>query len=178
MTVIRGFQLTLKQNTIFSVTKESTNGDLVTPTPWPLAPPLYPFWRHQMETFSELLLLCGGNPPVTGGFPSQKDSYPAVDISLLSVWTNCSTNTRWTSNSRRHEGHLTSPLCISNNDVQTHARTNLHTTCDTRPRTPTHKAYRLSIDLSRDQDVTIVGRRGIQQGEHLKPWPVYDVRKA
>ena len=29
-------------------------------------------WRHQMETFSVSLALCGGNPPVTGGFPSQR----------------------------------------------------------------------------------------------------------
>ena len=27
------------------------------------------WWRHQMETFSALLALCEGNPPVTGGFP-------------------------------------------------------------------------------------------------------------
>ena len=26
-------------------------------------------WRHQMKTFSALLTLCEGNPPVTGGFP-------------------------------------------------------------------------------------------------------------
>ena len=31
-------------------------------------------WRHQMEAFSMLLSLCAGNPPVTGGFPSQRDS--------------------------------------------------------------------------------------------------------
>ena len=31
-----------------------------------------PWWRHQMETFSALLTLCEGNPPVTGGFPSQR----------------------------------------------------------------------------------------------------------
>ena len=30
------------------------------------------WWRHQMETFSAFLVLCGGNPPVTGGFPSQR----------------------------------------------------------------------------------------------------------
>ena len=29
------------------------------------------WWRHQMETFSALLALCEGNPPVTGGFPTQ-----------------------------------------------------------------------------------------------------------
>ena len=30
-----------------------------------------PWWRHPMETFSALLALCEGNPPVTGGFHSQ-----------------------------------------------------------------------------------------------------------
>ena len=31
-----------------------------------------PWWRHQMKIFSALLDLCDGNPPVTGGFPSQR----------------------------------------------------------------------------------------------------------
>ena len=30
------------------------------------------WWLHQMETFFALLILCEGNPPVTGGFPSQR----------------------------------------------------------------------------------------------------------
>ena len=30
------------------------------------------WWRHQMETFSALLVLCAGNSPVTGEFPSQR----------------------------------------------------------------------------------------------------------
>ena len=34
------------------------------------------WWRHQIETFSELLALSEGNPPGTGGFPSQKNSGP------------------------------------------------------------------------------------------------------
>ena len=29
---------------------------------------------HDMEMVSMLLALCGGNPAVTGGFPSQKDN--------------------------------------------------------------------------------------------------------
>ena len=29
-------------------------------------------WRHQMETFTTLLVLCVGNSPVTGEFPSQR----------------------------------------------------------------------------------------------------------
>ena len=30
------------------------------------------WWRHQMEKFSAFLALCERNPPVTGGFPSQR----------------------------------------------------------------------------------------------------------
>ena len=30
------------------------------------------WWRHQMETFSALLAICGGNSPVTGEFPTQR----------------------------------------------------------------------------------------------------------
>ena len=32
----------------------------------------YAWWRHQMEAFSALLVLCDRNPPVTGGFPLQR----------------------------------------------------------------------------------------------------------
>ena len=34
----------------------------------------FTWWRHQMEMVSTLLALCEGNPPVTGGFPSQRAS--------------------------------------------------------------------------------------------------------
>ena len=34
----------------------------------------YVWRRHTMETVSALLALCEGNPPVTGGFPSQTAS--------------------------------------------------------------------------------------------------------
>ena len=30
------------------------------------------WWRHQMETFSELLAICAGNSPVPGEFPAQR----------------------------------------------------------------------------------------------------------
>ena len=30
----------------------------------------FPLWSHQTETFSVLLSLCTGSPPVTGGFPT------------------------------------------------------------------------------------------------------------
>ena len=45
------------------------------------------WWRHQMETFSALLVLCDGNPPVTGGFPSQRVS--DFDGTLLFIFDLC-----------------------------------------------------------------------------------------
>ena len=38
------------------------------------------WWHHQMETFSVLLALCEGNPPVTGGFPSQRPVTQSFDV--------------------------------------------------------------------------------------------------
>ena len=38
------------------------------------------WWRHQMETFSALLALCEGKPPVTGGFPSQRPATGSFNI--------------------------------------------------------------------------------------------------
>ena len=38
------------------------------------------WWRHQMETFSALLALCGGNPPVTMRFPPQRPVKRYFDV--------------------------------------------------------------------------------------------------
>ena len=38
------------------------------------------WWRHQMRTFSASLNLCEGNPPVTGGFPSQRPVKRSSDV--------------------------------------------------------------------------------------------------
>ena len=40
------------------------------------------WWHHQMETFSTLLALYQGNPPVTGGFPSQRPVMQSFDVSF------------------------------------------------------------------------------------------------
>ena len=38
-------------------------------------------WRpHYVETFSALLALCEGNPPLTGGFPSQRPVARSFDV--------------------------------------------------------------------------------------------------
>ena len=41
---------------------------------------LVSWWRHQMETFSELLALCKGNSLVTGEFPSQRPVARNFDV--------------------------------------------------------------------------------------------------
>ena len=38
------------------------------------------WWLHQMETFSALLALWDGNPPITGGFPSQRPVTRSFDV--------------------------------------------------------------------------------------------------
>ena len=38
------------------------------------------WWRHQTETFSTLLILCEGNPPVTGGVSSQRTVTRSLDV--------------------------------------------------------------------------------------------------
>ena len=38
-----------------------------------------PWWRHQMETVSALLVLCAGNSPVTGDFPAQSPGTRSFD---------------------------------------------------------------------------------------------------
>ena len=41
---------------------------------------LYPWWRHQMETFSALLAICAGNSPVPGEFPTQRPVTRSFDV--------------------------------------------------------------------------------------------------
>ena len=38
------------------------------------------WWRHQMETFSALLALCGGNSTVPSEFPAQRPVTQSVDV--------------------------------------------------------------------------------------------------
>ena len=40
----------------------------------------FPWWRHEMETFCALLALCEGNPPVAGGFASQRPVTRSFDV--------------------------------------------------------------------------------------------------
>ena len=49
---------------------------------WPSAWGKYPsaWWRHQMETFSALLVICAENSPVPGEFPAQRPVTRSFDI--------------------------------------------------------------------------------------------------
>ena len=40
----------------------------------------FPWWRHQMETFSTLLVICAGNSPGTGEFPTQRPVTRSFDV--------------------------------------------------------------------------------------------------
>ena len=42
------------------------------------------WWRHQMETYSELLAICERNLPVPGGFSSQRPVTRSFDDFFLS----------------------------------------------------------------------------------------------
>ena len=66
---------------------------------------LRPWWRHQMETFSALLVLCERNPPVTGVFPSQRPVTRSFgvffDVRMNNGWAN-----NWdVDDLRRHRTH-------------------------------------------------------------------------
>ena len=41
---------------------------------------VYPWWRHQKETFSALLAICAGNSPVPGEFPTQRPVTRSFDV--------------------------------------------------------------------------------------------------
>ena len=44
------------------------------------------WWRHQMQTLSELLALCAGNSPATGEFPAQRPVTRSFDVFF--AWVN------------------------------------------------------------------------------------------
>ena len=41
---------------------------------------LFPWWRHQMETFSASLTICAGNSPVPGEFTAQRPVTRSFDV--------------------------------------------------------------------------------------------------
>ena len=65
----------------------------------------WPWWRHQMETFSALLVICAGNSPVPGEFPAQRPVMELWCFSLISVWINGWVNSGGAGDLRRYCAH-------------------------------------------------------------------------
>ena len=63
------------------------------------------WWRHQVETFSALLVLCVGNSPVTGEFPSQRPVTRNCDVYLICACTNSCANNGDADDLRCHPAH-------------------------------------------------------------------------
>ena len=61
------------------------------------------WWRHQMETFSALLALCEGNPPVDSTHKGQWRG--ALMFSLICAWTSGWVNNCEAADSRRYNAH-------------------------------------------------------------------------
>ena len=65
---------------------------------WEAALMLWSWWRHQMETFPALLVLCAANSPVTGEFSSQRPVTQSFDVFFdlrLNRWLNEQSSRRW-----------------------------------------------------------------------------------
>ena len=78
----------------------------------------YPWWRHEMETFSALLAICAGNSSVTGGFPAHKGQWRgALMLSLICIWINGWVNNRKAVDLRRHCAHYDVIAMLVQNDV-------------------------------------------------------------
>ena len=66
---------------------------------------LHTLSHHHMDTFSALLVLCEGKPPVTSEFPPQRPVTGCL-FSLICVWTYSWANSRDTGGLRRHYAHF------------------------------------------------------------------------
>ena len=65
----------------------------------------FSWWRHQMETFSDLLAICAGNSPVPGDSPLKGQWRRALIFSLICVWINGWVNNREAGDLRRYRAH-------------------------------------------------------------------------
>ena len=65
----------------------------------------FAWWRHQMETFSALLAICAGNPPVTGEFPAQRPMTLSFDVFFDMRLNENWVNKHEAGDLRRHRAH-------------------------------------------------------------------------
>ena len=82
----------------------SVSGFMWSICPYPSWLRHWSWWRHQMETFSELLAHCAGNSsPVNS--PHKGQWCGALVFSLICAWINGWVNTREAGDLRRHRAH-------------------------------------------------------------------------
>ena len=86
---------------------------------------LYPWWRHQMETFSALLALCAGNSPVPVNSPHKGQWRGALMFSLIYAWINDWVNNREADDLRRQRSHHDVIVMIGENPTLTWHMDNL-----------------------------------------------------
>ena len=65
----------------------------------------FPWWRHQMETFSALLAICTGNHRSPVNYPHKGHWRGALMFSLICVWINDWVNNREAGDLRRYRPH-------------------------------------------------------------------------
>ena len=78
------------------------------------------WWRHQMETFSALLVICAGNSLVSGELPAQRPPTQGFDFSffvLIWVWINDWENNREAGDFRRYRAHYDVTVMFIRNKV-------------------------------------------------------------
>ena len=63
------------------------------------------WWRHQMEPFYALLVLCAGISPVSVNSPHKGQWREALMFSLICAWINDWVDNREAGDLRRHHGH-------------------------------------------------------------------------
>ena len=71
------------------------------------------WWRHQMETFSALLVICAGNSPVPVNSPHKGQWRGALMFTLICVWINDWVNNRDARDLRRRRPHYDVTLIFS-----------------------------------------------------------------
>ena len=65
----------------------------------------FTWWRHQMETFSALLVTCAGNSSAPVNSPHKGQWHGTLMFSLICVWINGWVNNREAGDLRRYRAH-------------------------------------------------------------------------
>ena len=74
---------------------------------------IWPWWRHQMETFSALLAICAGNSPVPVKSPHKGQWRGALMFSLIYARINSWVNNGGAGDLRRHRIHYDVTVMVS-----------------------------------------------------------------